>query len=131
MTVYTQSHDVQNDREKRALLQIKEGASAYREAMKIAVGMKAAGATIEEIDKSIKGADKELGEALASLNEVILEKTEAVSLDVSNTAIHGEQMVVFIGFLVIIISIMVSWLTANMIVRPLKEAPISRPASSE
>jgi methyl-accepting chemotaxis protein len=122
MAMYTKSHNDSTDRENHALMQIREGANAYRAAMKQAVEMKNAGAKIEEIDKSIKGADKELGTALAELNAVILEETEVVSLNITNTAANGIQTIVVISLLVIVISIVVSWLTAIAITRPLKEA---------
>jgi len=122
MAIYTQSHDESTDREKLALKNIKEGTEAYRVAMKEAVRLKAAGASIEEIDKSIKGADKPLAQALMELNEVTIEETGVVSATITKTAKDGKRVVIVISLLVIAISILLSWLTAIGITRPLKGA---------
>ncbi|HEY0666084.1 MAG TPA: methyl-accepting chemotaxis protein, partial [Gallionella sp.] len=119
---YTANHGELSDREKAALQHIREGADAYRAAMRRAVEMKTSGATIEEIDKAIKGADKQIGLALQELRNVAQEDVAGTASAISGTAVNGKQTVIVIGFLVVVIGVVFAWLTAISITRPLQEA---------
>ena len=119
---YASNHGEMNEREKSALERIRVGADAYRAAIKKAIEMKTAGATIEEIYKSIKGADKEIATALAELLVVTQEETKATAMLVSSTALSGKRTVVIIGLLVVLIGVAFAWATALSITRPLQEA---------
>jgi methyl-accepting chemotaxis protein len=116
------SHGEMNEREKAALQAIKESDDNYRAALKQAVDMKKSGASIEEIDKAIKGADKPLGKAFNDLQAVALEETEATSQAISRTAVSSKQETVIIGMLAIVLSALFAWLSTIGITRPLKNA---------
>ena len=111
-----------NEREKAVLQQIKEGAEAYRAAIKQAVEMKTAGKSIEEIDKSIKGADKAIGNALGELEKITNDEVTVTAHAITGIVRSGKQTVITIGVLVVVLSILFAWLTAASIVRPLDEA---------
>jgi methyl-accepting chemotaxis protein len=121
---YVTNHGEISSREKTALQRIKEGAEVYRAAMKQAVEMKTSGATIEQIDKAIKGADKQIAKALEELQVITEEDTQMTAGLISGTAISGKQTVVVIGILVAILGIMFAWVTAISIIRPLQEAVV-------
>src|SRR4051812_35758085 len=61
--------------EQSFLDRISHGLEAYRVAMRKVVTMKATDASIQVIDRSISGADKEIGAALAGLTEICREST--------------------------------------------------------
>lgn len=116
---YVNNHGDMNDREKSALNRIKEGGAAYRAALNKAVEMKTAGASIEEIDKSIKGADKEINVAFDELLVVTHEETNATAQSVTSIAISGERVIIFVAFLTVVLSVLFAWLTSINITRPL------------
>ena len=109
-------------KETDALERIRRGAAVYRSAIKKAVAMKAAGASIEEIDKSISGADKEIGIAFGELLAVTNVETKAASRDLSNLVSNGEQWLVVMGVVVMLLSGLAAWLTARGITGPLNDA---------
>ena len=55
---YENNHGDMSEYEMSALQQIKKSADAYHAAMKTVIEMKTSGASIEEIDKTIKDADR-------------------------------------------------------------------------
>jgi len=119
---YANKHGNMNEREKAALQQLKEGADVYRAAIKKAVEMKTSGASIEEIDKAIKGADKEISKAFDELTKVAQEETGATAQSISSTAVSSKREITIIGVVVAMLSMLFAWLTAGSIVRPLEEA---------
>src|SRR5574340_65176 len=119
---YVNNHGEMDERERSALLHIREGADAYRAAIGKAVEMKMSGASIEEIDKAIKGADKEISKAFADLFVITQEETKTTAGSISSTAVAGKQTVVAIGFVAVITGALFAWLTAVSITRPLQEA---------
>jgi methyl-accepting chemotaxis protein len=119
---YVNNHGEMSEREKSALNRIKEGGAAYRVALKKAVEMKTAGASVEEIDKSIKGADKEINVAFDELLVVTREETNATAQSVTSIAISGERVIVFVAFLTAVLSALFAWLTSINITRPLQQA---------
>jgi methyl-accepting chemotaxis protein len=121
---YVSNNGEISDRERSALQRIKNGADVYRAAMRQAVELKTSGATIEQIDKAIKGADKEIAKALEELRVITEEETETTANSISNTAVSGKQTVVVIGILVAILGIVFAWVTAISIIRPLQEAVV-------
>jgi methyl-accepting chemotaxis protein len=116
------NHGNMNEREKAALQQIKEGADVYRAAMKQAVQMMMSGKSIEEIDKSVKGADKEISTAFGELLIVTREETDATAQSISSTATRSRREIIFIGVLAAVLSTLFAWLTAFGITRPLRDA---------
>lgn len=109
-------------KEKDALDRIGRGAAVYRTAIKKAVAMKSAGASIEEIDKSIKGADKEIDAAFNELLKVTNEETKAAGTDLSNLVASGKRWLVLVGAVAMLLSGLAAWLTARSITGPLNEA---------
>ena len=108
--------------EKDALERIRRGASLYRSAIKKAVSMKTAGASIEEIDKSISGADKEIGIAFGDLLRITDAETKAASIGLGNLISNGERWLMITGAAAMLLSGFAAWLTARSITRPLNEA---------
>ena len=119
---YAENHGDMNDREKTALQHIKESTDAYRAAMKEVVQMKTAGATIEEIDKTVKGADRPLGKAFDDLLVIAKEEEGVTSKSISSTATSSKQVTILIGVLAALLSALFAWLSAVSITRPLRKA---------
>jgi len=119
---YANNHGNMNERENSALQKIKESADAYRVAMNKVVEMKTSGASIEEIDKTVKGADRPLGKAFDELLERAQEETIAVSQSISSTATSRRRQTIFIGVLAAVLSALFAWLTTVGITRPLQGA---------
>src|SRR5450756_909598 len=119
---YAENHGDMNDREKTALQQIKESADAYRVAMKTVIEIKTSGATIEDIDKSVKGADRPLGKAFDELLAIAKEEEKETSQSISSTAASSKRETNIIGVLAALLSALFAWLTAASITRPLREA---------
>ena len=117
---YVNNHGKMSDSENSDLQQIKESADEYRAAIKEAVEMKTAGATIEEIDKTIKGADKPLGKAFDGLLKVVEEEKEATTQSIYNTAANSERYTMIIGVVTALLSILFAWISTISITRPLK-----------
>ena len=109
-------------KEKEALASITRGADLYRNAIKKAVAMKTAGAPIEQIDKAINGADKQIGLAFSELLKTTASETRAASSDVSKLVTSGQLWLLIIGAVTMLISVIGAWLTARSIIRPLNEA---------
>jgi methyl-accepting chemotaxis protein len=119
---YAENHGNMNDREKTALQHIKESTEAYRAAMKEAIQMKTSGATIEEIDKMIKGADRPLGKAFDDLLVIAKEEEKTTSQAISSTVASSIRETIFIGVLAALLSALFAWLSGVSITRPLLEA---------
>jgi methyl-accepting chemotaxis protein len=119
---YANNHGDMNEREKSALSRIKEGGTAYRAALKKAVEMNTAGASIEEIDKAIKGADKEINAAFDELEKVTQEETTATARGITSVASTGEWTIIFMALLVIVLSVLFAWLVSISVTRPLNDA---------
>jgi methyl-accepting chemotaxis protein len=119
---YVAKHGSMNDRESSALLQIKESSDEYRAALKKAVELKTSGVTIEEIDKTIKGADKPLGKAFDGLLEVVKEEKEATAQSIYNTTSSSERNTIIIGIVTVMLSVLFAWISTVSITRPLKDA---------
>jgi methyl-accepting chemotaxis protein len=119
---YTSNHGDMNEREKLALQQIKESTDAYRVAMKSVVAMKASGTSIEEIDKSIKGADRPLGKAFDDLLLVANEEEDATSNAISTTVTTSKWETITIGIVAALASVLFAWISTIRITRPLNEA---------
>ncbi|KXS32154.1 MAG: Methyl-accepting chemotaxis protein I [Candidatus Gallionella acididurans] len=119
---YAVNHGEMNEREKSALQHIKEATEEYRVAMKKVVEMKASGASIEEIDQRIKGADRPLGVAFDELLAVVRDEIQAASGSVYKTADSGQAETIFIGVLTIVLSVLFAWYSTISITRPLEDA---------
>jgi methyl-accepting chemotaxis protein len=119
---YANNHGDMSEREKSALQQIKDSADAYRVAMKTVIDMKTSGTTIEDIDKSVKGADRPLGKAFDELLVIAQAETNATTRSISGTVTSSRGVTIFIGVLAAVLSMFFAWLTAASITRPLHQA---------
>jgi methyl-accepting chemotaxis protein len=119
---YAANHGDMDDREKAALQSIKDSTEAYRTAMKTVVSMKTSGVTIEEIDKSVKGADRPLGKAFDDLLAIAKEEENATSQSIYSTVASSKQQTVVIGVLAALLSALFAWMSTVSITRPLKNA---------
>ena len=119
---YANNHGDMSEREKSALQKIKDSTNAYRVAMKTVIDMKTSGTTIEDIDKSVKGADRPLGKAFDELLVIAQEETNATTQSISSTVTSSKGMTIIIGVLAAVLSIVFAWLTAVGITRPLHQA---------
>ncbi len=119
---YIENHGDLNDREKSALRQIKESSDAYRTAISEVIQMKTSGATIETIDKTVKGADRPLGTAFDVLLKVVQEEKDATTQSIYNTTANSERNTLIIGVVTVMLSILFAWISTISITRPLKDA---------
>ena len=119
---YAEHHGDMNDREKSALQQIKESSDAYRTAINEVIQMKASGATIETIDKTVKGADRPLGHAFDALLKVVQEEKDATTQSIYSTTASSERNTISIGVLTVLLSMLFAWKSTLSITRPLKDA---------
>ncbi|NOU01155.1 MAG: HAMP domain-containing protein, partial [Gallionella sp.] len=119
---YASKSDAVNGAKLAALDKIKASAQVYREAMKKAVDMKTSGATIEEIDKSVKGADKPIYAALAELKSITQDEVNVTAQNINDIAASGERLIVSMSVLIATMSVLFAWLVTVSIVRPLHGA---------
>ncbi|HYD60459.1 MAG TPA: methyl-accepting chemotaxis protein [Noviherbaspirillum sp.] len=108
--------------EKEALEKIRQGVDVYRGAMKKAIAMKQAGSSIEEIDKSIKGADTVIKEALNELREATKQETQDTSKALTNLIQNGKTIAATGGTLIVLLTISLAFMTSRSITLPLAEA---------
>lgn len=108
--------------EKDALLRINKGAVSYREAIKSAVGMKAAGRSITDIDAAIKGADKPIKQALRELAEIIKKETNAAGIAIDQLVSVGKWWTSITAASAIAVSFLLAWLVSRSITKPLHVA---------
>jgi methyl-accepting chemotaxis protein len=120
---YANKHGNMNERERVALQQIKESTDAYRAAMNQVVEMKKSGATIEKIDKSVKGADRPLGKAFNDLLAVVQEETDATAQSVSSTANSSKRETAVIGVLALVLSALFAWIITRGLLKQLGGEP--------
>ena len=119
---YVNNHGKMSESENSDLQRIKESADEYRAALRKTVELKASGATIEEIDKAIKGADKPLGKAFDGLLKVVNEEKEATTQSIYKTTADSERYTMIIGVVTVLLSILFAWISTVSITRPLKDA---------
>jgi methyl-accepting chemotaxis protein len=119
---YAAKHGSMSERENSALQQIKASADEYRAALKKAIELKTSGATIEETDKTIKGADRPLGKAFDELLKVVQEEKDATTQSIYSTTAGGERNTLIIGVVTVMLSILFAWISTVSITRPLKDA---------
>ena len=104
------------------LLNMTNGAADYRKAMQQALALKQQGASIEEIDKTIKGADKPLNAALASLLDLNHQNTKIASAYMLSVVDRAEFWIVAIALLILVVGTFLSIKLSGSIINPLKES---------
>jgi methyl-accepting chemotaxis protein len=118
-----QYRDAEVDAEERAAIdQIVGGARNYREAMSKLVVLKTAGASVDELDKSVSGADKTIVAALGQLEDI--SNREATAEQEQFTALIATVKTIGLSasLLVILAAVAIAWAVTISITRPLGEA---------
>ncbi len=110
------------DDEKKLLDQVEQGAKSYRLAMDEAVSLSNAGKTTNEIDKSIKGADKVLDAGLKKLLELNAQSTKQASVQFGQVIANATLWIASICVAILLIGIVGAWSITRAITRPLVEA---------
>ncbi|NMM29127.1 MAG: HAMP domain-containing protein [Glaciimonas sp.] len=111
-----------SNREKSLLDEILKGTETYRVAMRKVVAMKSSEIAIQEIDKSIAGADKAIGKALGELMQIAREDTASVGKSFDDTVNSGKQLTAGLAAIVVILSAVCAWLATLSITRPVQRA---------
>ena len=101
---------------------IAQGRSSYVAAINKAIQMKSAGSSIEEIDKSIAGADQQIATALSQLMDMSLKENRIAGNAISETVANGEISTVLITLAVVILSALGAILVTRSITIPINRA---------
>jgi methyl-accepting chemotaxis protein len=112
----------QTSQEKGLLGDIAKDLDGYGAALPKVVAMKASGASIEEIDKRVSGADKAIGQALDGLMQVAREDTLAAGQAITGSAEQGKTLVIALALAVAAVSAICSWLVTRSITLPINRA---------
>ncbi|WP_420104963.1 methyl-accepting chemotaxis protein [Herbaspirillum huttiense] len=113
---------VDNPKEEELLQKISTGERNYRDAVAKAQGMKAAGASVSEIDASISGADKVLGAGFAGLLAIARENANGTGQEISSAIRNGEVVELGVGAVVVLLAALLALLATRSITRPIAEA---------
>jgi methyl-accepting chemotaxis protein len=105
-----------------ALERITRGVAAYREAIAKAVALKATNMPITEIDRAIKGADKEINVALHELSKATDADTATAGAEVGALVTKGELWVMLMTGVSLLLSAIAAWAIARSITVPLNAA---------
>ncbi|MDH4285496.1 MAG: MCP four helix bundle domain-containing protein, partial [Gallionellaceae bacterium] len=108
--------------EDKLLTQVTEGVANYRKAMEEAVKLAGEGKNSNEIDKSIKGADKVVSQGLKQLTAINAKITEKASGNFNNIVAGATQQVIVLCVIIITLGMIVAWFITRSITRPLNEA---------
>jgi len=109
-------------RESELLKRIREGGADYRAAMRTLVELRNNGAGIEEMDRSIAGADKAIAEALAGLRALRLESAQADERTFAGLIEQVKGWVAGISGAIVVIALGVAYFITLSITRPLRRA---------
>ena len=110
------------DKERALLADVTKGTAIYRDAMKTAREMKAAGKSAEEIDQAIKGADKAIGTAFTGLLAITREEAQTTGSLITMRVSEGERWVVILNLVAIALAAVCAWFVSRSITRPLNQA---------
>jgi len=110
------------DQEKASLDEVSKGVALYRTAMQKAVEMKTAGASIEEIDKAIAGADKPIAKAWQDILVVVRQEAASTGQAITDTVKFGATVIAALTAFVIALSILAAWLVTRSITAPIAQA---------
>ena len=100
---------------------LRAGTRDYREAMSKLIGLTTSDTAITEMDKSIKGADKPLSEALDKL--IVINNAMSQQLSSSFTAHLTEARIsiMIVSVVIVAVAILLTWLIIRLITKPVKE----------
>ncbi|BEV17321.1 methyl-accepting chemotaxis protein [Herbaspirillum sp. DW155] len=113
---------IEQPKEEELLAKIGTGERQYREALAKAQSMKAAGASVAEVDAAIAGADKALAVGFAGLLEIAHENANGTGQEISRAIHGGESVELGVGVVVVLLATVLAVLATRSITRPLHEA---------
>ncbi len=113
---------IEQPREEELLQKIATGERNYREALAKAQSMRAAGASITDIDASISGADKVLASGFAGLLAIARENATSTGAGISSAISAGKTLDVAVGAVAVALAILLAVLATRSITRPMHEA---------
>jgi methyl-accepting chemotaxis protein len=108
--------------EKALLDEVRKGTVDYVVALNKMREMKAAGTGIEQIDQSIKGADKAIGQPLHALLKIAADETAGTGKRISALVSDGKQWVIGVMVLMLIVAPLFAWRVSRSITNPLNDA---------
>ena len=111
-----------SEQESTLLKQISAGIESYRQAMEKAVTMKSNGSNIEEIDRSIKGADKEMAQGWAGLLDIARQEAIKTGTSITTTISFAKSVIIVVALAVVILSGLSGWFIARSITKPIGQA---------
>jgi len=111
-----------SEEEGKLLEQVEQGVKSYRQAMDEAVKLREAGKSATEIDKSIKGADKELNTALNELQKIDVQETGAEAKKLKQVIADSTLLILILCLVILFSGIAIAWAITRAITRPLAEA---------
>jgi methyl-accepting chemotaxis protein len=115
---YRQIGHLDSDEEK-ALAQIAQGVRTYLGAIDDAVKARTANMNSNEIDRSIKGADKALGDALSQLLDINAVRTREASAGFRQVVVSAGWWIASLCIGIVLLSTLVAWIVTRSIVTPL------------
>ncbi len=121
VSAYRQAGSLGADEEK-LLADIERGAQAYRNAMAEAVKAHAAGQGPGDIDRSIKGADKPVNDALRQLLVINFESTRAASAEFKHIVASAAVWLAAVCAAIVVLAAVIAIKVTRDIVRPLQAA---------
>jgi len=109
-------------REEQALSAIEDGVRAYRAGLATVSGLKAKGASIQDLDSAVAGADKPVAAALRDLLAINQEHAGRTSLELSAMLASTQQRVALMTLLILALGAVFAHLISKSITRPLIDA---------
>ena len=121
MNAYAASGEL-NDQEKEILSNIELGIATYRSAIPRCAELKNAGASVTEIDSTVKGADKPLNHSLTLLMDMNISGVADASQRFSAIIAKANHQIEIALLIAIAMAILVAWKMTHSITRPLNQA---------
>jgi methyl-accepting chemotaxis protein len=111
-----------SQQEEQSLNSIADGVKAYRAALATVTGLKAKGASIEDLDNAAVGADKPIAAALRELLASNQEHARKASLELSAMLASTQQRVALMTLLILGLGAVFAHIISRSITRPLTDA---------
>ncbi len=108
--------------EDKLLTQVTDGVANYRKAIEDAVKLNGENKTSNEIDKAIKGADKEVNQGLKKLLEINTRLTEKASGNFRHVVAVVSQWIISLCIAIVVLGMVAAQFITRSITRPLNEA---------
>jgi len=108
--------------EEKALANLRAATAAYRHDMGTLVALREKNASVAELDKAVKGADKAIGAAIARMHELTEESTKRADAEMAATGAQAERLVLLALAVAVLMSALAAVLITRSIIRPLAKA---------